>query len=186
MVFSGSCVVGAQASGVALVVPFAKAINDFADLVAEATCLWRVESNAAMMRRGVVSGKWGSVGLLMNPERELKTSIVDGWKRLVTESPDYGTLRHEQDEPAILNPVSGLARFPWPCLVESGEPLHLDALMLTATNPSLADGRYPGPEKIADAWNDKPHRTEYFRENRKWGITTAEDEEIESFLLPPR
>ena len=59
----------------------------------------------------------------------------------------------------------------------------LDFLLLTATKPRVVDGCYPNVSTIAKAWNDKPHRLEYFTETRRLGIRTAEDEAISALLI---
>jgi len=59
----------------------------------------------------------------------------------------------------------------------------LDALLATATNPTIEKGQYPTREVIAESWNQAdPKWCEYFWKNRKNGIFTFEDDVIVSHL----
>ena len=182
MVFSFSCVKDGRATGIGLAVPFIRELKHVDDLLDEAVHLWRVESNGKVGVRGAVSAKWGAVALLVNPMGTVEPDFLEGWKRAVECSPNYGELRTAAGEPAILDPESGLAQFSWPEPADSDEALPFDALLLTATDPEIAGGEYADLAMVARAWNANKDQVRYFRENRKLGIWTADDEEIEGLL----
>ena len=80
---------------------------------------------------------------------------------------------------------NGILNIPWPKLANGSTPLRLDALLATATNPTLNSGRYPLAREIAKAWNklDGKSHVCYFWKNRKNGIRTFQDDEIVGYLL---
>ena len=94
----------------------------------------------------------------------------------------YGRLNHATDEDAIVA-ESGVLKIPWPQYTE-GTPLEVDALLATATCPTLIDGRYPSAKQIADAWRTNEGRdyVKYFWKNKKYNISTFQDDEIEGYL----
>jgi hypothetical protein len=80
--------------------------------------------------------------------------------------------------------VEGRLQIPWPILVE-GVPVPLDLLLATVTDPQIGTpgkSDYPSPKDIADEWNRAPGYAYYFHNNRRAGIETAEDADIEKFL----
>lgn len=182
MVFSESATRNGVGTGVALSVPLLKELAHPRDLTDEARCLWSAEANRPITRRGVVSASWGSVALLTNPASDLDPAFLDEWAALVSDSPLYAQLSKLTGEAPVIDAASGLANIPWPKPVEPGADLPLDALLLTATDPTIKDEAYPTPAEVAAAWKREPDRIEYFRLNRTFGIRTAEDEEIQAVL----
>ena len=161
--------------GTAIVVPCKSR-----DLVEEAKSLWEAESGT----RGTVSGSFGCVGLLINPHGGLPPEQCDRWSRFVAGRRLYGQLTHERDEPVAVD-KAGFLQIHWPRLV-GGSHLMLDALLATATDPTLVErNRYPSASEIAEAWNTPKGRdhVRYFRGNRKNGIETFQDPDIERHLL---
>ena len=73
-------------------------------------------------------------------------------------------------------------------MLVTGEALHLDLLLATATNPTL-EGRsrsYPSAEIIAQHWNnDNQGHVQYFYNNQVNGIYTFQDREIRNMLTAP-
>ena len=64
------------------------------------------------------------------------------------------------------------------------DALDFDVLIGTATNPTIIRGHYADAEQVADAWNNPAGRehVDYFDNNRKSGIRTFQDAEIERRL----
>jgi hypothetical protein len=82
--------------------------------------------------------------------------------------------------------ASGFPIIPWPPRTD-GLPLELDALLATATDPTIVDGQYPSVQEIASAWKQSTGvHVEYFWRNRECGITTFQDNEIEKHLNESR
>ena len=159
--------------GTAIVVPC-----KLQDPVEEAKRLWAAEGG-----NSGISGNWGCVGLLTSPRSRVLTKQCKRWSKLVAGRPGYGQLTSTDGESAAVDAM-GFLTIPWPKLVD-GSTLMLDALLATATDPTLVQGiRYPSTREIAKAW-DTPRGREhihYFCENRKSGIQTFQDEEIEGHL----
>ena len=160
--------------GTAIVVPCKSR-----DLVEEARSLWQAEGGT----RGAVSGSWGCVGFLVNPGARLSPEHCERWSEFVKGRPGYGRLAHATGEPEVVD-EAGFLTMHWPTPV-GGSPLMLDVLLATATDPTLVQGtRYPSASEIAEAW-DTPEGREnvrYFCDNRKHGIGTFQDEDIEERL----
>jgi hypothetical protein len=148
-------------------------------LVSEAQALWAAEQTKPS-KPGPISATWGAVGLLLNPE-QCANDIKAGWSRRVeAERQYYAGFRHAvHEQPAVGS--DGILSIPWP-ITESGAPLNVDALLATATVPTLTDGSYATPQAIAEAWKKAPKEQEYFDENRRVGITTADDYSIINYL----
>ena len=179
MVFSaGLC---EKKFGQAIVVPCRRPVRDTDGLVEEAECLWAAERNSDT-RNHRISARcgWGCVALLTN--RPIPDELRAGWTKRVSREPHrYGQLKTD-DEQAVVD-ESGFLNIPWPSS-EDGSDLGVDALLATATNPTIVGGCYPSAQQIADAWNTpvgKRH-VDYFCKNRAHGIKTFQDTEIEDRL----
>ena len=172
MVLSAS--LGEADFGTAIVVPCKSR-----DLLEEAKSLWEAEGGM----RGAVSGTWGCVGLLINPDAGLPSKDLGRWSKFVERRPGYGQLAHATGEPGVAD-KAGLLQIDWPRLTD-GRPLMLDALLATATDPTLVGGtRYPSASEVAEAWDTPKGRENirYFCDNRKNGIGTFQDADIEEHL----
>ena len=148
------------------------------DLVEESKSLWEAEGGT----HGDVSGTWGCVGLLVNPEAG-QPEHRDYWSEFVKGRPGYGQLAHAKGELGAVD-KAGLLTIDWPRRV-GGSPLMLDALLATATDPTPVEGtRYPTANEVAKAWDTSKGRESirYFCDNRKNGIETFQDEEIAEHL----
>ena len=146
------------------------------DLVEEAKHLWAAERKRRVSN--CISASWGCIGLLLKSDCCLPRELHNRWSELIADQPCYGQLASAQNEPVPVN-EDGFLNIPWPRLVD-GSTLMLDALLATATRPTLDNGRYPSAKKIAKAWKtcgDSKHIC-YFWNNRKNGIRTFQDEEI--------
>jgi hypothetical protein len=152
------------------------------DLLNEARCLWAAE-DANAPPNALESG-FGCVVLLRNPNGNADDALINKWAgqnhfRNVAGTIEGGRLISDQ----------GLLQISWPRL-DDGEPVSLDLLLATANEPTLKGEPpvYPSAQTIALAWKkalkerpaDMPD--DYFWNNRKSGITTFQDEEIERVL----
>ena len=79
--------------------------------------------------------------------------------------------------------MDGFLNIAWPKGVD-GTDIQLDAILATATNPTPVHGEYASARVIAEAWKTSSGEKEahYFWNNRKFGIETFEDGEIEELL----
>lgn len=166
--------------GWALVMPCRCTVSTADQLVNEAEILWAAEqSNLA--KPGPISADWGAVGLMINPKQTADDDIKAGWlRRVESERQHYEGFSHAENEEPAVDP-SGILSIPWP-MPESGAPLNVDILLATATQPCVDGGFYATPQVIAEAWNRAPKEQRYFDENRRAGITTADDYCIMKYL----
>jgi hypothetical protein len=75
----------------------------------------------------------------------------------------------------------------WPKLIDTGEPVQLDLLLVTANDPKISATRpnYPDVATIAGTWNAAASKyAEYFWRNAENGICTFQDAEIRALLRP--
>jgi hypothetical protein len=169
--------------GQARVVPCKKSMNAIKDLIEEGEWLWAAERRE--VPRGEqqldhkLSATWGCVALLISPNANMHRSWRDCWaKRVSAERNETVVGRHLVDG-------RGLLQVSWPELAQSGDSAPLDLLLATTNSPTLTNDSYPSAHEIADAWNrDVRGGAEYFRENRRSGIYTFEDESIAGRLRP--
>lgn len=181
MVFSTECVEDGVGTGRGMAVPFKRDPESASDLVCEANELWRIERKADSEARGVISARWGSVGLAVRPDFGDREQVEQHWAEAVLRSPHYGSLATLDHEASAVDQQTGLAGFDWSAVATEAVRA-FDVLLFTATKASIADGRYPAPEVIAEAWRAAPLEAAYFRRNRDWGILTREDDLIEDLL----
>ncbi len=180
MVFSAELADDETKMGEAIFVPCKRDGHTDTELIKEAETLWTAERKPSPPS-GCISEKWGSVGLGLNPNSSIPNKILDAWRCRVKEK-NYGGLESaEKEEPAVNQ--GGILSIPWPTCMD-GSPLEADALLATATKPTLCNQKYPSPEQIADAWNTTRGREYicYFLNNKRVGITTFQDEKIEKYL----
>ena len=152
------------------------------DLFTEAEHLWAAERDAADGSDGSIAARWGCVGLLEHPNGPLDCEERKRWRKRVQGNPCYANLPHGRNERSAVN-KSGFLSIDWPKTVNNSL-LEWDVLLATATRPSLYDGDYPSSRTIAQAWQTTKGQGEvkYFWENRKNGIKTFQDAEIEAML----
>jgi hypothetical protein len=155
-----------------------------ADLLAEAEALWIAEQPGAAVGR--IAADWGCVALLCNPERKVPEDLLKAWTDRIALEPDYGKVTQTKDEGHLID-ENGRLLIAWPTCVDTGEPVQLDLLLVTANNPeiSMARPNYPGVATIAGAWNGAAGKyAEYFWKNTENGIRTFQDDEIRALLRP--
>ena len=154
------------------------------DVFGEATALWTAESPKGENPEKRISAGWGCVALLQNSERPISKGLRDQWTRRVSEEPCYGNLNSASDEKVVVDD-SGFLNIDWPT-TDKGIDLGVDVILATATNPTIVEGRYTPVEDIAAAWKVGKGKADgrYFRENRRCGIKTFQDDAIEELLGP--
>lgn len=166
--------------GWALVMPCRCPVINADHLVQEAQALWAAEQPTPSIP-GPLSASWGAVGLFSNPRCTTLDTVRTGWtERVAEEQKHYAEFLHSNGEVAAVSP-DGVLAIPWPT-TESGHSLDVDVLLAIATVPSLHNGSYATPEAIAEAWKRAPKQQRYFDENRRVGITTADDYRIMNCL----
>ena len=147
--------------------------------------------NAFGLRRGLRTASrmveyrltGGGVAFLENPHRPIPDELRQAWTKRVSCEPCYGQSMNSAFDEKVAVDRSGFLNIPWP-RSEDGSDLGFNALLATATNPTIVGGCYPTAQRIADAWNTlegKKH-VDYFLKNKKHGITTFQDIEIEEWL----
>jgi Protein of unknown function (DUF2934) len=164
--------------GQAIIVPCHRKVSSLADLIAEAEWLWSAEEKkvpglCTLSPKQSISANWGCVALMHNPQSNVPQELLDGWARHVKANYNASQLRRVDSRGTLL--------IDWRHLTGGGPGLP-DLLLATANDPERP---YPTVQQIADAWNgepDKDKRAEYFRLNRKNGIYTFQDHDIEERL----
>ena len=180
MVFSREQSESPDTMGWGLAVPCRNDIWSASDLIVEAKALWAAEQPKESAP-GPVCAKWGAVALLINPKKTLHLEALRiGWAEHVRmlNHPIYAKFPSLKDDQREVS-CEGILNIDWP-QDESGQPLALDSLLATATEPTFTGNKaYAVPKDIAKAWRvaNQKHK-EYFCKNRTAGIITADDDEI--------
>ena len=174
--------------GVGKVIRCRREVNGFDDLMQEAVELWRAEQPTGS---SLISANWGCVAILTSPgfvdhkDAAARTKLLKDWADITRKQRRYGTFGFSERDVVEANgkPIEeGRLNIHWPKF-KNNWPLSLDLVLLTATNPEIKPtGRYPTAEEIADAWRANKKEVYYFRNNRRAGIQTADDEEIQRYL----
>ena len=152
------------------------------DLLGEAAALWTAETPKGHNPDKRISAGWGCVALLQDRERPIPTRLRDQWTRRVSDEPCYGNLNSASDEKVVVDD-SGFLNIDWPT-ADKGIDLGVDVILATATNPTIVEGRYPPAEDIAAAWREGKGKADgrYFRNNRRCGIETFQDDKLISCI----
>lgn len=182
MVFSRSA-----PAGHARIVRCSHVISSADDLTTEALCLWEAEELLKNTGR-IANPRWGCVALLCNPKRRIPEDLLKEWAQRVEREEGYGNVRQTPDEGTLIN-KNGMLQIDWPCCVTGGvrAPVDLDLLLVSANDPTLTGAplSYPSIEAVVSAWNGAaPEHAEYFWKNREHGITTYQDDKIQTGLRP--
>jgi len=165
--------------GTGKVIPCRQRLQTRDQIAREAAHLWASESNTEASS-GRVSNAWGCAALLLNPDGDGTHGLARWWHYYVSGRPGFGRLDSADEETSIVTD-SGLLAISWPRYVD-GSTVDLDVLIAAATNAKIVAGRYPSSRTIAEAWIGGNHHSLYFWNNRKHGITTFQDAELESIL----
>jgi len=150
-------------------------------LIEEAEFLWAAEQNSEE-RTGSISASWGCIAILANPNSQRTAAYVEMWATRTKSDRNSRQLNRAHGETELVDSTGRIA-IPWPQR-KDGKSIEFDVLLMTATNPTIVDGRYPSPEEISNAWktpSGKAH-INYFFVNRRCGIETFQDAEIEALL----
>ena len=161
-----------------------RAISTPADLNEEAEALWKAEQPTA--GSGRVASGWGCVALLCSPDRKVPADLLRAWTDRIGREQDYGMVTQTEEEGRQID-ENGQILIDWPRLVDTGEPVQLDLLLVTANDPVITAScpSYPEPARIAEAWNATASKyAEYFWKNAENGIRTFQDAEILASLRP--
>ena len=152
------------------------------DLFGEAIALWTAETAKGENPKDRISGAWGCVALLENPERPVPKGLRERWTRRVSTEPCHGKLNSAVGEKVAVDD-NGFLNISWPTKEKGVEP-GVDVILATATNPTIIEGRYPPAEDIAAAWKVGKGKADgrYFRNNRSHGIETFQDQRIAELL----
>ena len=130
--------------GWAFVVPCKARVNGVDDLVTEARLLWQAEEGKKV---GRISARWGCVALLLqNPQRRIP-DLRAGWTKHVQQEPDYGALNSATGETPVVDD-GGFLTISWPKTDGDSDLEGFDALLATATDPTLVRGDYPAAQEI--------------------------------------
>lgn len=178
MVFAMSCSEEAKL-GVGIVVPARAECCEPRHLLEEAEHLWAAERDSEEISG--ICASWGKVSVLENRSAKLSPPIMQAWQEKIGQLGNtYSKLSTAQGEDPVLDACTGRALFEWPTDAVTNEPLlGFDLLLMTATEPTLSSGQYATAQEIADAWKSDPEgHVQYFYNNRHYGITTFQDEEI--------
>lgn len=173
-------------AGQAKVLRCVRTISTPADLNMEAEALWKAEQPSAASGR--IASQWGCVALICNPDRKVPEYLLKAWAERVGRERNYGEVTQTQEEGRLID-KNGHILIDWPKLVDTGEPVQLDLLLVTANDPEISTTRpsYPDSVTIAGAWNvAASNHAEYFWRNVENGICTFQDAEIRTLLRPRR
>jgi len=173
MVFSNECYSEANGLGTGWILPIGAEIRSFKRLKVEAREMGKAEGFSDGF-----SSDWGSVALLLNPNKEIESSIRTKWAGLMSSKiSNYSLLEHwKSEQPPIES--NGFLTIEWPEEVTPKDKVErLDFLIATVTVPTLCKGEYPTVDRIVDAMKRAKY-CEYFCRNREYEITTFQDERI--------
>lgn len=170
MVFSNNCYLKRYGLGTGWVLPIKTKINLFIELKGEAKKMGEAEG----FNNGF-SSDWGSVALLLNPNKIIDVSIKEEWGKFMSNKIPRPPLSVSEKFPIDFN---GFLTIRWPEeVIQENNIEKYDFLIATVTNPRLINNRYPTVYKIANAM-EKVNDYLYFEKNREHKITTFQDEKI--------
>ena len=151
-----------SSSGIAIVLPCRERGLSDQQLQLEAEALWGAEVNSAPAKNAIAK-EWGCVGALFR-DRQRNAQLVAAWTNF---------FRGSKGTPTGPVDADGLFNLPWPQRVD-GRELDFDVLLATSNRETDT----PAPNQIAQAWMEHDGAEEYFFENVKHGIRTADDAAI--------
>lgn len=175
MVFSNICYLKIYGLGIGWVLPIKAEINSFDKLKEEAQKMGKAEG----FKDDGLSKDWGSVALLINPNKKVDNSIRTEWGKLMSSKiSDHLLLSKKLKSEKSPIDSNGFLAIRWPEKVTLKNKIgKLDFLIATVTTPTLNKGRYPTVHQIANAMK-KAKYCDYFCKNRENEITTFQDERI--------
>lgn len=174
MVFSNNCYLRRYGLGTGWVFPIKTKINLFSELKEEAKKMGEAEG----FNNGF-SSDWGSIALLLNPNKTINDSIKEEWGKFMSDKIPRPPLSVSEKFPIDFN---GFLTIRWPEeVIQENNIEKYDFFIATVTNPTLINNRYPTVYKIANAMA-KVNDYLYFEKNREHKITTFQDERISNII----
>jgi hypothetical protein len=178
--------------GRAKVVACRRHATSIVDILSQAKALWLAErpAEARPVPGQLHSASWGCVAMLLQPNGNIPSDVLDGWARQVgqefsgpSRERNYDSTAYSVKGRAAID-KRGLLQIPWPhCSTTDATLDGFDVLLATATKPTPdpATDDFPTVVDIATAWNARGDAS-YFHSNRKNGFHTFQDEEIAGLL----
>lgn len=148
--------------GNALLVPCIAPANVIGDLITEARALWKAEASKAAKDSISAKSGWGCVG----------ATFRDGDGAMKQQWSDYYALAKET--PIAPTDSKGQLAIGWPRTLD-GADADFDAILATT---NTADDPIPNAKAVAKAWSDQCGDEDYFFNNVRDGIRTADDLKI--------
>jgi hypothetical protein len=180
MCFSIECV--ERGMGTAWVLPATRTIPSFEALLEEASQLGRAEGFDP--GNDYLFSSWGAVALMPREPSEL----VERWKDRMRGCTAIESIRAGSaiSEPPCIS-KHGLLDLAWPTFFDPTTTGELDLLLATVTRPKADGGVYASPQAVAEAMFDESGNLNdgwtYFDENRRCGIHTFQDAEIQRHVV---
>jgi len=181
MVFSTKCYSKGYGLGTGWILPIKAEINSFDDLKREACEMGEAEGFDE--ENNWLSSEWGSVALLLNPNKKIDLAIKDKWRELLSGNEYKERLMnaHLKSEKSAID-SNGFLAIRWPKEITSeGKLEDIDFLIATVTKSTLINGKYPTVYQIADAMK-KAKYCNYFAKNREHEITTFQDAKLSKLI----
>jgi len=174
MVFSNNCYLKGYGLGTGWILPMKAEVDSFNELKKEAKKMGKAEG----FNNGF-SSDWGSVALLLNPNKIIDDSIKEEWGKFMSDKiPGYFLSDKKIKSEKFPIDFNGFLTIRWPEeVIQKNNIGKYDFLIATVTNPTLIDNKYPTVRKIANAMK-KVNAYSYFVKNREHEITTFQDERI--------
>ncbi|MBX2933857.1 MAG: hypothetical protein KF825_06405 [Ferruginibacter sp.] len=178
MVFSSECTVQ-ENLGTGVFIPFSINPIEFKQLEIQAKRMINAEFNK-VKNLEFLDWDWGAMGISINPlavaKDSLKSPLVDlflkNWSKKYSKSFNPDDYKVGEEKQIISE--QGILLIDWPNL-----PENIDFVIATVIKPQLKN--YPSAKNIADRMLVNEY-DEYFKENRKEGISTFQDSEIKQLL----
>lgn len=174
-----------EKNGTAWAIPFQRQDLEIEELIDEAKKMSKAEGSGDEFLKGCTGCWWCIMTHWLNPKMDIekKELFLKEWKKhydsLLSGKKFEEMFDHfkMKSEPEAVFDRNGSLKFPWPAELKD-----LDLVIATQTQPISKDGhqtKYPTPQEIAICFKNNDN---YFRKNREYGITTDQDEEIDTFL----
>lgn len=179
MCFSVDCI--DLGMGTAWVMPAKRPVPSFDALLEEASELGRAEGFD--VENNYLHASWGAVALMPREPSQL----VEQWGAEMHGCPAIEAIRAgsaNTEKPCISE--RGLLDLGWPTFFDPAATTEFDLLLATVTRPKADGGVYAAPGEVAEAMLDELGNFNdawtYFDENRRCGIHTFQDAEIQREL----
>jgi hypothetical protein len=128
---------------------------------------------------------WGCIGIYINPNSPHSAIIHNHWDNLRMTDNEYSNKLASNYSFRNLHGDNSLLESNYQLKQVVHINTKIDFLFFTYIKPehrNKAVGRYPTPQEIAEEINRSGYKT-YFEENKKSGITTFEDNDIDNLIV---